>query len=141
MSDITKFSGEYRWLSNFYPCNIYVDTVLYPSVEHAYQAAKTIHAEEKEVIRSSPTAGIAKKLGKHVTIRDDWEEIKIPTMANLLWQKFMSSTELANKLKETSGRQLVEGNTWGDTFWGVCRGTGSNHLGELLMSIRKVLLD
>lgn len=63
---IDHFSGRYKFLSNFFMANVVHDKVLYPSVEHAYQAAKTKNKKDREKIRLAPTAGIAKKLGNRL---------------------------------------------------------------------------
>lgn len=132
---ITSFTGENRWLSNFWPATVMLDNVYYPSVENAYQAAKTLVLEDRVAFRAC-TAAQAKKLGRKLKVRQDWDNIKISVMRDLLSQKF-TIAELAEKLKATGDANLVEGNTWGDTFWGMCDGKGHNHLGTLLMFIRE----
>lgn len=139
MSKIDSFSGEYRFLSNFYPCQVTLDNETYPSVEHAYQAAKTLDMEERTVLRTTGPANIVKKLGRRVTVRSDWESVKIEIMSDLVWQKFSNNTELKNKLLDTGNCELVEGNWWNDTFWGVCNGSGHNYLGQILMAVRNEL--
>lgn len=138
---IDKFDGLYRFLSNFHPCEI-TDSfgLTYGSVEAAYQASKTLDRE----IRAKFTKlgpGAAKRFGKTIKIREDWsEEVKVLIMLNLLSQKF-SRIDLTLLLLATCDQELIEGNTWGDTFWGVCDGEGRNILGELLMYIRKNILN
>jgi predicted NAD-dependent protein-ADP-ribosyltransferase YbiA (DUF1768 family) len=107
----------------------------YPSVENAYQAAKS-HGMDTRLLVCS--AGEAKKLGKLGMLRPDWEEVKLGIMEDLLRQKF-SIPELQEKFLATGDATLIEGNWWGDTFWGVCRCKGENHLGILLMKIRDEL--
>lgn len=131
---IPEFQGEFRFLSNFWPCVIEFEGIKFPSVEHAYQAAKTLDIKERQRIAKLFTPGKAKRAGKELKIRPDWEEIKIPIMRELLMKKF-SHRELMFRLKKTEG-ELIEGNEWGDIFWGICRGQGENHLGKLLMEIR-----
>lgn len=135
--DILEFQGEHRWLSNFWFAKVMLDDVVYPSVEHAYQAAKTYPSERPPFL--SCTAAEAKKLGRQVVIRDEWELVKLDVMRSLIEQKFAPGTDLAKKLLETGDVRLVEGNKWGDTFWGVCNGRGQNHLGEILMAQRSQL--
>lgn len=139
MCKIDSFSGDYRFLSNFYPCIVELDWEIYPSVEHAYQAAKTLNIEDRKTIQNSTSAKIAKKLGKYVSIREDWEDVKLEIMANLVWQKFSKDFDLKDKLLSTHGYELIEGNRWNDTYWGVCNGFGQNNLGKLLMAIRHEL--
>jgi N-glycosidase YbiA len=135
MERIDSFEGEYGFLSNFYPCRIYYNGLWYPSVEHAYQAAKTADLDERIRVQSAKTAGKAKRLGKSVTLRPDWEEVKLEIMRLLVYKKFFDY-ELRKRLCETGAAELVEGNWWGDTYWGVCKGVGENHLGKILMKIR-----
>lgn len=135
---IAEFNGQYRFLSNFYPCIVQYEGVQYPSVEHAYQAAKTLDTAAREVIRSCRKAGDAKRTGQGVVLRPDWEAVKIEVMRDLLWMKF-SNDALQELLLATGDEELIEGNWWGDRFWGVCKGVGENHLGKLLMEIREGL--
>lgn len=138
MNTIDKFTGDYQFLSNFAHCTINVEGMEFPSVEHAYQALKTWDLEKREEIRTAPTSGIAKKLGRKVVMRGDWEQVKVPIMTELLRLKF-SQEPFRSQLLATGGAILIEGNWWNDTFWGVCRGQGENMLGRLLMQIRETL--
>jgi ribA/ribD-fused uncharacterized protein len=132
---INSFSGEFDFLSNFSPSEVSWAGNLYPTVEHAYQAAKSKDCGVREMFMFYKTPGQAKREGRKIQIREDWEEIKVNVMRTLLIQKFSDPVLLA-KLKATAPHELVEGNWWNDTFWGVCRGTGKNMLGKLLMEIR-----
>lgn len=137
---ITSFRGTA--FSNFaiVPGGVTLDGVSYIAVEHAYQAAKTLDPKERESVRTQPTSALAKRAGRKVTIRDGWDEMKVGVMRKLLLQKFAPGTDFAAKLLATADRPLIEVNTWGDRFWGECpRGVGENHLGKLLMEIRKEL--
>lgn len=133
---ITSFTGPNRWASNFWPAEVMYENVTYPSVEYAYQAAKTLDLKRREVIRLAPTPGIAKRLGRKVKVRKDWERVKVSIMLGLLRQKFAPDTLEYGFLMTSRDAELIEGNHWGDTFWGVCNGTGQNILGKLLMLIR-----
>lgn len=135
MTIIESFFGRYRFLSNFYPCEMDVAAVRYPTLEHAFQAEKTTNMTEREIIRNAKTPGQAKALGRRVTLRENWNEIRVDVMRELLGIKF-SDKVLRALLLDTGDAQLVEGNTWGDVFWGVCEGRGENMLGKLLMEIR-----
>ena len=133
---IDSFSGKYRFLSNFWPCHVTRNGFTYPSVEHAYQAAKTTDPVEHAYIMTAYSAGQAKSYGRQIrNLRSDWNDVRIGIMQELLQQKF-SDLQLRTKLENTASEVLVEGNYWGDTFWGMCRGVGQNHLGKLLMEIR-----
>lgn len=133
---IAGFHNEFRFLSNFWPAPIQVDGKWFPTVEHAYQAMKTADKDEWERIRMLETPGLAKKAGKKLVIRENWDKLKIPTMRMLLQKKFRIP-ELREALLLTHPLELEETNTWWDRFWGVCQGVGENHLGKLLMQIRE----
>lgn len=135
MQVIDKFFGAYRFLSNFWPAVVVLDGEEYPSVEHAYVAAKTTDKTVREKVRKTASASAVKKLGREIQIREDWDDIRLSTMADLIEQKFTHSN-LKNLLLETGDAELIEGNTWGDVFWGVCRGKGENNLGKILMKVR-----
>lgn len=135
MKTIDTFTNEYRFLSNFYPSKVSYDGLEYPTVEHAYQSIKTIDKDMRLKIRNSKTAADAKKLGRKVELRKDWENIKFDVMLELLRQKF-AIPELRQLLLDTGDSELIESNWWGDVVWGVCRGVGKNHLGRLLMQVR-----
>lgn len=143
-SEISEFQGEHRFLSNFWPVlGGIVDNqgVLHPTVEHAYQASKTLNYVTRVRISQLTSPGKAKRFFRHGPERADWELVKLGIMRNLLEQKFALGSKLALDLLMTGHAQLVEGNTWGDTFWGVCRGQGQNHLGNLLMQRRTQLQE
>jgi N-glycosidase YbiA len=137
---IDKFDGtENRFLSNFYPAAVTLDGVTYPTVEHAYQAAKTFDLSDRQRILNCPPPNIAKKIGRKVKARSDWEQVKVEVMTDLVRQKFTDHPELKAQLLATGDATLVEGNWWGDRFWGVCNGEGQNYLGRILMDVRKEL--
>lgn len=137
---INSFHGEHRWLSNFFPCPVVLDYMEFSSVEHAYQAAKTLDFDIRLDIKNADTPGKAKRLGKKIKIDSSYwtDEKKLTVMTDLLRQKF-SNPSFKELLLSTGEQELVEGNTWGDTFWGVCNGQGKNNLGIILMNIRKEL--
>lgn len=137
---IDRFAGEWRFLSNFSPCPwIVYDGDVYATTEHAYQAAKTLDLAARRAIRATQRPGDAKRIGAHVSLRPDWSIVqRVTIMRDLLVQKFAAGQPidyLAGLLR-TGDATLIEGNTWGDTFWGVCNGEGDNVLGTLLMEIR-----
>lgn len=136
MKTIDSFQGPYRFLSNFWSVQITYEKLSYPTVEHAYQAAKTLDQADRYHIAVEDTPGRAKRAGQKLTLRDDWEEIKLDVMEQLLRLKFAEGSKLLTWLRNTQDAELIEGNTWGDKFWGVCNGEGQNHLGKLLMKIR-----
>lgn len=135
---IDSFQGQYRWLSNFWPARVEVDGLVFASVEHAYAASKSVLPTFRRQVQNCATAGDAKRLGRGVMLRPGWDAMRVPVMRDLLRQKFQDE-ELRCKLLATGEAVLIEGNTWGDTFWGVCRGRGDNNLGKLLMGLRSGL--
>lgn len=132
---IDSFTGDHRFLSNFWPCRVEFDGQVYTSVEHAYVAAKVLDPVVRDLIKNCATAGQVKRLGRKLPLRADWEAVKLSVMESLIRQKF-NDPGLGSRLKATGEQELVEGNHWGDTFWGVCDGVGQNHLGKLLMKVR-----
>ena len=153
MNVIDKFRGQHGFLSNFYKCDVElnfkecldIDLYPYPSVEHAYQACKFLDFQQRTVLRKSEKPkSFAKTLSRVYKIREDWEDVKLNVMKNLLMQKF-SYTSLEILLYNTKEAELIEGNLWHDNFWGNCYCSkcenieGKNHLGKLLMEIRSNL--
>lgn len=140
MEPIISFAGQHFFLSNFYPIRVQYEDQWYPSSEHAYVAAKTLDYDLRAKIAQIPSAGQVKKYGRRLKLREDWEQVKVIEMRKILESKFSSfrsDVPIRSWLDDTAPRQLIEGNTWGDTFWGQCPiGVGKNMLGELLMSIR-----
>jgi ribA/ribD-fused uncharacterized protein len=138
MGMIDQFKGERAFLSNFWPSPAILDGIAHRTVEHAFQAAKTFNRHERELIAAQPTPGAAKQAGRKVSLRPDWEAVKVQIMEDLVRRKF-ADPELAHKLLATGDEDLIEGNTWNDRFWGVCRGQGRNELGKILMPVRAEL--
>lgn len=115
----------------------------FPSVEHAYVAAKTLDRELREQIAKCETPGKAKRMGRKMILRDDWDAVKVTYMRSFLRQKFSEiNGELHQMLADTGDQDLVEGNHWHDNYWGVCSCEkcleiySINMLGRLLMEIR-----
>lgn len=137
---IKEFSGEYRWLSNFYDCEIEYEGQIYPSVEHAFQSAKCDDPEWKKFCSETKQAGIVKRKAKSQRLISDWDTKRIIVMRILLNIKF-SKEPFKSLLKKTGDIHIQEGNNWGDTFWGVNldTGIGKNILGKLIMDIRNKL--
>lgn len=134
---IDRFDGtKYRFLSNFWPAPVFFEGDEYPTVEHAYQAAKTLDPFSRNQIRMTPSPYKAKAMGREVICRPNWENIKYSVMEDLVRQKF-GHQELREKLLATGEEWLEEGNTWGDTYWGTVKGVGANNLGRILMYVRR----
>lgn len=136
--EIKEFRGPWRFLSNFYPSEVTYEGDVYPTAEHAYQAAKTEDQDVREEIRNLPTPGKARRFGRGVELFDGWEDQKINIMEAVLKDKF-GDVMLRDLLLSTGSAYLEEGNNWGDKFWGTVDGEGLNWLGKLLMKIRKEL--
>ena len=137
---IDMFRGKHSFLSNFYEAPIVYKGIGYSCSESAFQAQKTTDAELQRKF-SAATAAESKNMGRKVKIRPDWEEIKQEEMYQILLIKFNSYSCLKRQLLETEDAELIEGNFWKDTYWGVCNGVGQNNLGKILMRIRKELRD
>lgn len=136
---IATFRGEHSFLSNMSNSPIKIGDNVYPSAEHAFQAAKTTIKSERDAILKASTPAEAKRLGRKVTLRENWNQKREEIMEEIIRQKFKQNESLAKKLIETGDRELMEGNTWGDKFWGVVDGNGQNKLGKILMKIRSEL--
>lgn len=125
-------------LSNFAPVTVRMGGVEYASVEHAFQAAKTLDPAQRERVRLASTPMEARKLGRQVTLRPEWDELRLTVMLGLLRAKYRVP-EYRAALLATGDALILEGNTWGDVYWGVCKGVGENHLGQLLTRVRQEL--
>lgn len=141
---IDSFSGEHSFLSNFFPSPIqwrFQRGVVFPTVEHGFVWHKTTNPITRNLIlQKDMTPGQVKRFGRrNVELRPDWEDIKLSVMKELVFEKFVQNPVLMGRLFDTGDAELIEGNHWNDTFWGVCNGRGSNHLGKILMDVRTVL--
>ena len=133
---IDRFRGEYAFLSNFYKHEFEYGGVKWKSAEAPFQASKTRDVEQQKAIRDAETPQEAKRLGRICALRDDWEEVKDAVMLDIIRAKFHDGGWLSVKLMGTGEAMLLEGNNWGDRYWGVCDGEGLNKLGEILMYVR-----
>ena len=154
---IDKFEDKYRFLSNFYPSEIIHDGIRYPTNEHYYVAMKvndpqtikiddelvTLDVKEcRKYISKIRTSGDVKRFGrKQIKVREDWDDVKLSVMEYGVRYKFTKHEDLKNMLLDTGDKELVEGNHWHDTYWGVCEcpkcgNRGENNLGKTLMMIR-----
>ena len=138
MNKINSFRGNYYFLSNFYECPVTYNGLTYKNNEAAFQAQKCITMNERFKFINL-NASEAKKLGRRVVLRKDWEDIKIKVMTAIVKAKFEQNEDLKEKLLSTENTYLEEGNTWGDRIWGTVNGVGANNLGKILMNVRKEL--
>lgn len=145
INTITHFKDDYYFLNNFYPTNITLFSselnrdLIFRSSEHAYMAAKSKDPSEWEnftLAGNLLTASQAKKAGRKLKLRSDWDEVKLGYMKTIVKAKFDQNPLIRNLLIQTYPRKLEEGNYWNDTYWGICKGKGENHLGKILMEIR-----
>lgn len=145
---IDSFTGNYRWLSNFWedehPIQMWIE---FPTAEHLYNSLKTSDLSEAMWVANAATPDEAKRRGQQVTLKKDWDTSgRLPAMRQTLGAKFFQNALLRSKLLCTEDAWLVEGNTWHDQFWGDCRcgraacsEPGQNWLGRLLMELRSDL--
>lgn len=149
---ILHFHGRNAFLSNFALAkvdlpdsfiplegaagNVVLAAGKFSTAEHAYQFYKTENLVWQDRIRDAATPAQAKKYGRQAPIRDHWDAVKEIVMLSCLRAKFTQNKRLREKLLETGERILIEGNGWGDRYWGVCNGRGKNRLGVLIMQVR-----
>lgn len=131
---IKEFRNEFYFLSNFYEADVTYDGYTYRNNESAFQAQKDL---TRRIQFTELKPNQARSLGRKVNLRSDWEQVKVKIMEEIVRCKFDQHPDLKEKLIDTGDRLLIEGNTWNDTFWGVCKGKGKNNLGLILMKIRK----
>lgn len=161
---IVSFTGEHEFLSNFHEHPFMLPALpgtWFNTAEHAFQAAKAMSGVDWAKIVRAPTPYQAKKIGRAIDCRPDWDQIKRQVMLEVLMAKFnltTSGNDLPGQLRDTGDAVLVEGNTWNDRYWGavpigqVQRGNypiwkpdegswlaGHNWLGRILMMVREVL--
>lgn len=140
-TEIKGFFGEHRFLSNFSPHGFWFMGFWYRTNEHFYQSAKCADSFWQHKIREAVRPAKAKEIGQTVQLHPNWDEMKLDVMQLGLKLKFTNANEIRELLLATENAYLEETNTWGDTYWGVCDGTGHNWLGSLLMDLREDLRD
>jgi ribA/ribD-fused uncharacterized protein len=146
-NEIADFRGDYAFLSNFYAASVEMDGAEYPTIEHAFQAAKTPDFAKRRAIRMAETPSEAKRMGRNLKRREDWFDVSLQMMETLVRQKFTRYPELCEKLLATGDAILIEGNNWNDRFYGAVWDTntnewvGENHLGQILMKVRAELRE
>lgn len=138
---IDSFRGDYRFLSNFWiePDGTHVEGEFQAAKANSVQGYLIRENDARRLRFLGMSPGQAKREGRKLRLRPDWEQVKVVVMRHYVREKFMDHPELAAMLLATGDRELIEGNTWGDTFWGVCDGQGENHLGRVLMEVRDEL--
>lgn len=135
---INSFRDENYFLSNFYEAPVKYDGISYQNNEAAFQAQKCANKADRQSFADlNPTE--ARYLGRKITLRKDWEQVKISLMREIVQAKFEQNPQLREMLLATGDAYLEEGNTWGDRTWGTVNGIGANHLGRILMDVREEL--
>lgn len=135
---IKEFKGKYFFLSNFYNAPVMYQDILYMNNEAAFQASKTL-GDRRQFSTLNPSE--AKRLGRSICLRPDWEDVKNQIMYDVCKAKFTQNNDLKEMLLATGKGHLEEGNNWGDKIWGTVDGVGENRLGKILMRIREELKD
>ena len=134
---IGRFTGKNFFLSNFSPISVAFEGIVYPSSEHAFQAAKTDDIKRREAIARLITAYEATLRGRSFPTSKDWTKEKSLEVMNIIVREKFTIPLLAAQLLATGDHELVQINDWHDIFWGVSDGRGENHLGRILMDVRK----
>ncbi len=141
---IFEFRGEFRFLSNFYPSPFTYAGIDWLHVEGAYQAAKAVNIIDAIRISTLVCPVDAKRAGRQIVCRPEWDLVKYDVMLELVTEKFIQNRTLATKLLDTGNAHIEEGNNHNDRVWGVCppkSGMGRNWLGQILMQVRSNLLQ
>ena len=131
---IDSFTGDFFFLSNFYNAPVRYNGFEFQNNEAAFQSAK---APKQMALFCNLNPSQAKRLGRSVKLREDWEDVKDDVMYQVCKAKFTQNKELGKRLIGTEDAVLIEGNTWRDRIWGVYKGRGENRLGKILMRIRE----
>lgn len=138
-----KFKGykcEYGFLSNFYYSLFIINNIEYSTVEQFFQSEKCINEEDRNLILESKTPYDARKYGKLIDIRDDWDLVKDFIMFIGVNEKFKQNPKLRSMLLNTSNSYIVEDAKW-DSYWGVgIDGKGFNKLGNIIMIVRSKII-
>lgn len=130
-----RFKDDYAFLSNMYKCSFVYKDILFSAAEIAYVYEKCKHQEDKDTVLLLDNPYDARKFGRSVELVDNWESKRLSIMYNIILAKFEQNTNLARRLSAVD-EEIVEDNTWGDTFWGRCNGVGENNLGKLLTLVK-----
>lgn len=134
---INDFHGQNHFLSNFFECTVNYNGLVFSSAESAFQAQKS-ESPYIQTMMSVFSPLESRRYGRKVKLRRDWEDVKERIMSEIVYAKFIQHKDLADKLLATGDQELIEGNLWGDTYWGVDKrtGLGQNNLGKILMNVR-----
>jgi ribA/ribD-fused uncharacterized protein len=130
---ITHFTGDEHFLSNFYLSPVLLGNIWYPSGEHAFVSLKTIDPRIKRKVAQIETPLEAKRYGRKIELRPEWDDRRVEMMSRVIRSKFSPTRNrhLAQQLVRTRGYTLVEGNHWGDLYWGACYFTNNNRVPDM----------
>lgn len=138
---LTRFDGFYSCFSNFYLREVKYKDKIYKTKEHAFQCQKATNQKDFDYVFEAPTPFNAKRRARKIKLKESWPLRRIGIMKEIVLEFFKQHKDLRNVLMSTDSAELIEGNDWGDTFWGVCNGEGENHLGKILMEVRDMLRE
>lgn len=138
---LQKFDGSYSCFSNFYLREVKYKDKIYKTKEHAFQCQKATNCRDFEYVFNAPTPLKAKRRSRAINLRDNWNHVKVSIMKEIVLEFFKQHNDLRDILMSTDDAELIEGNDWGDVFWGVCNEEGENHLGKILMEVRDMLRE
>jgi ribA/ribD-fused uncharacterized protein len=136
---IKSFNGPYSCFSNFYLREVKYKDKIYKTKEHAFQCQKATNQKDFDYVFEAPTPFNAKRRARKILLRDNWNLVRTGIMKEIVFEFFKQHNDLRDILLSTDNVELIEGNDWGDIFWGVCNGEGENHLGKILMEVRDIL--
>lgn len=137
--------GYARMLSTFYPDHVIYMGRVWPTAEHAYQAAKTDDERIKEIIRDAPSPAYAKKIGSTMLLKTsiyDWNKVRVYVMKEIIKSKITGNHKLKSWLLHPSNfhKEIIHEAPW-DPFWGDGPdGKGQNMLGKIYMELRTELV-
>lgn len=139
-----KITDAYGCFSNFWKCEIFYQQDVYPTSEHLYQARKYEGTDDTymDLIRRADTAWDAAALGRRGrNIRQNWDDIRVMIMEDVLMLKFGQNPDLRKVLLATEDREIQEVFP-GEEFWSAGpEGNGKNMLGKTLMKVRDKLRE
>ncbi len=132
-------NGRYKCFSNWYSCSFTYQGYTWSNSEQALMYFKSFDKEYQKKIKKANNPAVAKKLGRQVKLRPDWDQVKLSLMIEILYAKFSQNADLKEILLNTNGVKIHE--DCNDPWWGGGPNYpgGRDYLGRALMSVRKIL--
>lgn len=133
------WGGGWNCFSNFSSYQVMYKGKLWPTSEHAYQAAKFSDEKLQEKIRNAKSAYDAFILGgENKELRaKNWNEVKVSIMEEIVREKLKQNPHILMKLLETGDMEIIEASPV-DAFWGWGPNKdGENALGKIWMKLRE----